>query len=393
MSSLAGPAHAGGRATAPTLNLSSASLSKPLEISVATFTPLSAGATLPGEGSAFRIVRGWDADPSSLKTFARCAFLVPPRGLSPGAHLTAALHAADTDHPLSGPPCIGEGPALAIAAQLAMGPEISVLRLRRVALARTWVKELAHDQGRLAAASDPALRHFAVKPTLVLQRILTIIDSPARHFLANLHEGLPDVGKAAVSGIFPRIPQADPLLSVDDLLRGAPDRNKELVERVRRNHFYAKEFWAQGVAAEQSGAVGPPLPLETWLPRADVVFCRKFPVVQSKPVGDELLEPVRMQFEVRSCIDASSSPAGSGHNLCWAPAERIVCSDAEVIAAQMLASQLAFGSPPVGGKEDLKKAYHQVGRSRGTVRLVQLFWDPAEKAVVGREQWAQDFWG
>ena len=86
-------------------------------------------------------------------------------------------------------------------------------------------------------------------------------------------------------------------------------------------------------------------------------------------------------------------PAGSAFNLTWSPAERIVCSDAEIICAQMIASQRAFGRPPVGGKEDLKKAFHQVGRRRDQVRIVQLFWHPDDRRVVGREQIAQDFGG
>ena len=82
-----------------------------------------------------------------------------------------------------------------------------------------------------------------------------------------------------------------------------------------------------------------------------------------------------MQFrtEIRSCVDNSSSPAGSGYNACWAPAERIVRSDADVIAAQMVASQRAcLGIRQYGGKEDLKKAYRQSGRPRELVRLIEL---------------------
>ena len=96
-------------------------------------------------------------------------------------------------------------------------------------------------------------------------------------------------------------------------------------------------------------------------------------------------------WEIRACADASDSPGGCCFNLAWSPAERIACSDSEVILAQMVASQLAFGEPPVGSKDDLRKAYHQVGRCLTPVRVVQLFWDPQRREVVGRELLSQDF--
>ena len=96
-------------------------------------------------------------------------------------------------------------------------------------------------------------------------------------------------------------------------------------------------------------------------------------------------------WEVRACADASDSPGGCCFNRAWAATEKVVCSDSEVILAQMVASQLAFGEPPVGSKDDLRKAYHQVGRCRSPVRIVQLFWDPLSHEVVGRELLSQDF--
>ncbi|CAK0888118.1 unnamed protein product [Prorocentrum cordatum] len=57
----------------------------------------------------------------------------------------------------------------------------------------------------------------------------------------------------------------------------------------------------------------------------------------------------------------------------------------------MVASQLAFGEPPVGSKDDLRKAYHQVGRGLTAVRVVQLFWDPQRRELVGRDLLSQDF--
>ena len=54
-------------------------------------------------------------------------------------------------------------------------------------------------------------------------------------------------------------------------------------------------------------------------------------------------------------------------------------------------THLAFGEPPVGSKEDLRKAYHQVARSRQHVRIVQLLLNPFRKKVFGREQFSQDF--
>ena len=77
--------------------------------------------------------------------------------------------------------------------------------------------------------------------------------------------------------------------------------------------------------------------------------------------------------------------------MAWSPAERIICSDADVILSQMLASQLAFNEPPEGIKDDLEKAYHQIGRRGKRVRVIQLFWHPEEREVWGREQFAQDF--
>ena len=382
-----------GRATPPSLAWPPAGVPGPSAVEVATFSPVAGAAALPGEGVAFRVARGWAADNEALRLPSCGPSLVPQRGLAPADHLALALRAAATVHPLSDPPCVAEGSAVAIAAQLALGPSVAALRVRRVALAMEWVKETAAEQAKLAEQGDPALRHFAQKPTFVLLRILSIIGSPARQFLERLHGGLPDVGQAAKSGIFPEVHQQPPAMDLRDLLAAAPQRNLELVQRMRQHHPHARELWEQGAAAERSGALGPPTALRAWADCHSVVFCRKFPVLQSKPIGDELAEPVTLQTEVRACVDASASPAGSAFNLAWAPAERIVCSDADVITAQMVASQLAFESPPEGCKDDLRKAYHQVGRCRDAVRVVQLFWDPIAKEVIGREQWAQDFGG
>ena len=59
--------------------------------------------------------------------------------------------------------------------------------------------------------------------------------------------------------------------------------------------------------------------------------------------------------------------------------------------AQMLASHLAFGQPPIGSKDDLRKAYHQVGRPRSPIRIIQIAWDPTDRSVKGRELLSQDF--
>ena len=86
-------------------------------------------------------------------------------------------------HPLGQPPCIGEGSALAIAAQQVLGHEIGHLRRQRIALAEKWVKEMESKPQALADLGDPCLRRFASKPTLVLLRILRIIGSPACGYL------------------------------------------------------------------------------------------------------------------------------------------------------------------------------------------------------------------
>ena len=348
---------------------------------------------MPGEGEAFVVVEGWDANPADLGGKPGSSCTVPPRGLAPAAHLALAQECAFSQHPLAAPPGLPAGPALAIAAQAALGPALVKLRIQRIALVVSWIDELRAEQAQLAARVHPSMRKFAEKPTLVLQRLLATIGSPAQRFLSQIHAGLPDVGRAAPSGIFPPLVQRDPPLEVPVLLQGAALRNQELIDRVRRHHPYSHEVWDQGVAAEHSGALGPALPLEAWEDEKQVVFCRKFAVLQCKPVGDELSEPVEFRTEVRACVDNSSSPAGSRVNLAWAPAERIVCSDAEVISTEMVASQRMFSCPPVGGKEDLKKAYHQVPRCRSAIRIVQLLWHPSEKRVVGREQFAQDFGG
>ena len=371
----------------------------------AEFMPWDAEATLPGEGSAFIVARGWASDPTKAVVSPNSGFVVPPRGLPPGEHLDAAAAAARGKHPLGEPPCIGEGAAIAIAGQLALGADIAYLRLRRIAIAEAWISELEPAQRAASDAGDPALRHFALKPSLAMLKILRIIGSPACEYLQDMHMGLSDIGEASRSGVFPPRDVTPPLWSVRALLEQAPLRNAELAEKVRKHHPHARELWDQGLDAEEIHALGPPRPVEEWLQEAgvhgDVVFCRKFPVKQAKwldddmdVVGDCEGEPLPLPEcvdDIRACSDPSASPAGSGYNLAWAAAERIACSDADVILGQMLASQLAFGQPPIGTKEDLKRAYHQVPRSRRRIRVVQLFWDPSRKRVVGREQLSQDF--
>jgi hypothetical protein len=341
---------------------------------------------------AFNIAIGWDAEPTSLKASLPGGSLVTPRGLGPLEHLEKAMEAS-WFHPFNQPPRVPESSAIALAAQIALGKQINELRLRRVALVGVWIRELASQQEELATAADPALRRFADKPTLVFLRILNLIGSPAAKFLEDMHGGLADFGTPVRSGLFQAAKPGHPRLSVEELLQQAPKKNKNLVERLWRHHPHAKEMWRQGESAEMSGALGPACCLSGWDGDSSVVFSRKFPVVQSKPVGDELADPVVMKEEIRGCVDLSPSPAGSCYNEIWHPAERIVCSDAETIEAEMRASQLAFGEAPQGTKDDLVKAYHQVGRSRRRVRIVQLFWDPARRQVVGREQYSQDFGG
>ena len=350
---------------------------------------------MPGEGEAFTVARGWVAD-STVAVHPRGAVAtVPPRGLPPAQHLRASLQLAATgSHPLNQLPVIAEGTACALSAQLRLGAGINEVRLKRLALLKVWKRDLEVSQQSLAASVDPALRGFASKPTLLFLRLLRLIGSPAVQILENMHRGLPDTGVPATSGIFPPLPAKAPEWSVEQLLARSAGHNAELVERVRRSHPRAAEVWEQGAQAEATGSLGPAWPVEHFQDGAgggaNVVFCRKFAVCQKQWSEDESGQ-ASCSTVIRACVDASDSPGGCCFNLTWAAAERIVCSDSEVILAQMVASQRAFGVPPVGCKDDLRKAYHQIGRRRDPVRVVQLFWHPRNKCVVGRELLSQDF--
>ena len=130
----------------------------------------------------------------------------------------------------------------------------------------------------------------------------------------------------------------------------------------------------------------------------NIVMCRKFAVIHNKwPESDDeneernavgIPEPAT---EIRPCCDPSCNRGGSHYNLAWSAREKILCSDADSVLSHMVASQLAFRQPPYGSKDDLIKSYHQVGRNRKKVRVVQLFWNPQSKDIWGREQLAQDF--
>ncbi|CAK0909435.1 unnamed protein product, partial [Prorocentrum cordatum] len=332
-----------------------------------------------GEGEAFTVARGWVAD-STVAVHPRGAVTtVPSRGLPPAQHLRVALQlAAAGNHPLNQLPVIAESTACALSAQFRFGAGIDEVRLKRLALLKVWKRELEVSQQSLAASVDPALRGLASKPTLLFLRLLRLIGSPAVQFLENMHRGLPDTG-----------------WSVEQLLAHSAGRNAELVDRVRRSHPRAAEVWEQGAQAEATGSLGPAWPVEQFQSGAgggaDVAFCGKFAVCQKRWSEDESGQ-ASCSTEIRACADASDSPGGCCFNLIWAAAERIVCSDSEVILARMVASQRAFGVPPAGCKDDfLREAYHQVGRRRDPVRVAQLFWHPRDKCVVGRELLSQDF--
>ena len=372
---------------------------------LALLVPFDVGCTLPGEGTSFHVLRGWDVDPTRAIVPPAGGYIVSPRGLLPEQHLEAACQAACGPHPLGQPPCIGEGIAFAIAAQLALGPQIADLRRGRIALAEAWVKELQPKQQAMADNGDPVLHRFASRPTLTLMRILRIIKSPACGYLERMHLGLDDVGQGQRSGTFPPTAKSEPAWSIKQLLEHARNQNPELVDRVRRHHPYARKLWEQSVQAEKSGALGPARSAAEWMQECatqpNIVFCRKFPVVQTSWEDDLLdanggsnaqgLPCPKPTSEVRPCNDTSAAAAGCSYNLAWASQEKIICSDAEVVLAQMLAAQLAFEEVLEGTKEDLKKAYNQVPRSRRLVRMVQLFWHAERAEVVGREQYAHDF--
>ncbi|CAK0866365.1 unnamed protein product, partial [Prorocentrum cordatum] len=386
-----GPEDGRGGAPSP-----AAASSAPLESDALQGRPLApAGLRASGVGEAFAVARGWVAD-SAVAVHPRGAVAtVPSRGLPPAQHLRVALQlAAAGSHPLHQLPVIAEGTACALSAQFRCGAGINEVRLKRLALLKVWKRELEVSQQSLAASVDPALRGFASEPTLLFLRLLRLIGSPAVQFLENMHRGLPDTGVPAASSIFPPLPAAASEWSVEQLLAHSAGRNAELVDRVRRGRPRAAEVWEQGARAEATGSLGPAWPVEHFQSGAgggaNVVFCRKFAVCQKRWSEDESGQ-ASCSTEIRACADASDSPGGCFFNLTWAAAERIVCSDSEVILAQMVASQRAFGVPPVGCKDDLRKAYHQVGRRRDPVRVVQLFWHPRDKCVVGRELLSQDF--
>ena len=363
-----------------------------LQLEWATFSPLRAIGELPGEGVAFQVDKGWAGQLDIMKAGSCSTSLVQSRGLSAAEHLQRAIVAAHDQHPLAQPPLIPEGNAIAISGALALGPQVNELRLRRIALVKTWVREMQVEQDNLAATVHPSARRFAEKPTLVLLRLLDIIRSPAREALAEVHHGLADLGTPRRSGLFPPVRESrPPSWDLPKLLGHAQHRNPDLVARLTRHHPHAKTLWKQGEAAESTGAVGEWRDLTVWSNASNVVFCRKFPVKQNKVLGDEFAEGAVMSEEIRACADASDGPAGCCLNLAWASRERIVCSDSEVILAEMLASQLAFQELPNGSKDDLQKAYHQVGRRRNGVTVIQLFWHPELRRVVGREMLAQDF--
>ncbi|CAK0888119.1 unnamed protein product [Prorocentrum cordatum] len=224
--------------------------------------PAAPGRALPGEGVAFTAVRGWRGDPAVAVQPRHVYNTVQSRGLSPSEHLDAAFGAARCGaHPLNQPPAVAEGTAFAIAGQIRFGTAVNDIRLRRLALLKVWKRELHDAQVQLSKKVDPAVAHFARKPSLLL-RLLRLLDSPAASFLQCLHQGLRDTGVAEESGIFPQVAPTPPAWSVSRLLEESRGRNEELVQRVQRSHPHAGELWAQGAEAEQTGSLGPARPLE-----------------------------------------------------------------------------------------------------------------------------------
>ena len=98
------------------------------------------------------------------------------------------MAAARVRRPLAQPLLEPEGVAVAIGGVRALGPTVNDLRLRRIALVKTWIRELQAEQDKLVAACRPETRLFAQKPTSVLLRLLGLIGSPARASLAQLHK-------------------------------------------------------------------------------------------------------------------------------------------------------------------------------------------------------------
>lgn len=338
-----------------------------------------------GLNASFRIADQWSGDTSISIQPPRREFLVQPERLGPEEHLRQARGLAPEGHSLAQLPAVAHGVAAALSTIKQLGRQVSVLRLKRLALLAKWKKELELAQLRMPNSVDPGLIKCARKPTLLTKRVLELIGSPDAIVADELALGLPDLGYTPYRATFPRCRKfQEPRVSISELLERAPSRNRILVRQLEAHHPRASELGSAGVKAEALGSMGPVKELSEYQAEG-VIFVKKIPVVQ----GDE----------VRACADASGGRGGAGYNAAFASRTRVACSDSEAVLAHVSASTLAFGEPAHGCKHDLQKAYWQIPRRRRyrlrgvptLVRVVLLFWSEEAGCVVGRELFSLDF--
>ena len=122
------------------------------------------------------------------------------------------------------------------------------------------------------------------------------------------------------SGIFQPCQQDQPAWTIGQLLEYAKINNQHLMNKLTKHPPHAQELCEQAATAAEREALGLVRSGRDWLVEArasgNIVFCRKFPVLQRKSLKDDLdlqCTPAWVE-EVRSCMDPLSSPGGSSCN-------------------------------------------------------------------------------